>query len=104
MDRLQKKRIQNIRDSEYSRYIYQNELLKFDFNVTWIMEISIVLIHASGKILRDTEFNFDKNPKYDGCQRGITSMVYNFFDKKTSGRRVKNKNTSGKQLAEESHK
>ena len=23
-----------------------------------------------------------ENPKYEGCQRGIASMVYNFFDKK----------------------
>ena len=22
------------------------------------------------------------NPKYDGCQRGLASMVYKFFDKK----------------------
>ena len=24
-----------------------------------------------------------KNPKYDECQRGLTSMVYKFFDKKS---------------------
>ena len=39
---------------------------------------------ASDKIVRDKAFNIAKNPKYDGCQRGIASMVYNFFDKKTS--------------------
>ena len=99
-----KKRIQKIRESGYSRYMYQNELLKFDFNVTWIMEILIVLIYASDKILWNTEFNFDKNSKFDGYQRGIASTVCNFFDKKTSGRQVKNENMSDKQLAEESHK
>ena len=31
-------------------------------------------------------------------------MVYKFFDKKTSGRTVKNKNFSNKELAEELHK
>ena len=40
---------------------------------------------ASDKILRDKAFNIAKNPKYDGYQCGIASMVYKFFDKKTSG-------------------
>ena len=26
-----------------------------------------------------------KNPKYDGCQLGLVSMVYSFFETKTSG-------------------
>ena len=34
------------------------------------------------KILRDKAFNITKNSKYDGYQRGLVSMVYNFFDKK----------------------
>ena len=34
---------------------------------------------VSEKILRDKEFNIAKNPKYDGYQRGLASMVYNFF-------------------------
>ena len=25
------------------------------------------------------------DPKYDGYQKGLASMVYNFFDKKSSG-------------------
>ena len=37
---------------------------------------------ASDKILRDKPFNITKNPKYDGYQRGLASMIYNFFDKK----------------------
>ena len=39
---------------------------------------------ASDKILRDKAFNIAKNPKYDGYQRGLASMVYNFFDKKSA--------------------
>ena len=35
--------------------------------------------------LRDKAFNIAKNPKYDGYQRGLTSMIYNFFDKNTKG-------------------
>ena len=37
---------------------------------------------APDKILRDKAFNIAKNPKYDGYQRGLSSMVYKFFDKK----------------------
>ena len=40
---------------------------------------------VSDKILRDKAFNIAKNPKYDGYQRGLASMVYKFFDKKTAG-------------------
>ena len=38
---------------------------------------------ASHKILRDKAFNIAKNLKYDGYQRGLASMVYKFFDKKS---------------------
>ena len=34
---------------------------------------------GSDKILHDKAFNIAKNPKYDGYQRGIASMVYKFF-------------------------
>ena len=33
----------------------------------------------------DKAFNIAKNAKYDRYQRGLASMVYKFFDKKTSG-------------------
>ena len=42
-------------------------------------------ITFSDKVLRDKVFNIAKNPKYDGHQRGIASMVYKFFDKKSKG-------------------
>ena len=44
---------------------------------------------ASDKVLRDKAFNIDKNPKFDGYQRGHASIIYKFFDKKTSGGAVK---------------
>ena len=37
---------------------------------------------VSDKILRDKAFNIAKNPKYDGYQRGLASIVCIFFDKK----------------------
>ena len=59
---------------------------------------------TSDTILRDKAFNIAKNPKYDGYQRGLASMVYKCFDKKTSGSDIKNKNISNKELAEELQK
>ena len=39
----------------------------------------------SDKIKRDKAFNIASKPKYDGYQRGLASMVYKFFDKKSGG-------------------
>ena len=40
---------------------------------------------ASDKFFRDKAFNIAKNPNYDEYQRGLASMVYKFFDKKSAG-------------------
>ena len=47
---------------------------------------------ASGKALGDKAFKFAKYSKYNGCQRGLTLIIYKFFDKKLSGRGTKNEN------------
>ena len=39
---------------------------------------------ASDKLLRDKAFNIAKNPKNNGYQRGLASMAYKFFDKKSA--------------------
>ena len=36
----------------------------------------------SDKVLRDKAYKIGSDPKYDGYQRGLASMVYKFFDKK----------------------
>ena len=60
---------------------------------------------ASDKVLRDKAFNIAKNPKYDGYQRGLASMVYKVFDKKSRENGVTNNEIKQKlQLAEELHK
>ena len=53
--------------------------------------------------MHDKAFNIAKKPKYDGYQSVLVSMVYKFFDKKTSGSGIKNENMSDQQLAEELH-
>ena len=59
---------------------------------------------ASDKVLRDKAFNIAKNPKYDGYQRGLASMVYKFFDRKSKDGGVNIPLMSNKELAEELHK
>ena len=59
---------------------------------------------AADKVLCDKAFNIGKNPRYDEYQRGVTSMTYKFFDKKTAGVVVKNEILQNKELAEELHK
>ena len=54
--------------------------------------------------MRDKAFYVARNPKYDGYQRSLASMVYKFFDKKNSGSGIKDENMSDQQLAEELHK
>ena len=44
----------------------------------------------SDKVLWDKAFEIASNPKDDGCQRGLASMVYKFFDKKSTGSGIKN--------------
>ena len=56
---------------------------------------------ASDKILMDKAFNIAKTTKYDGYQRGLASMVYKFFDKKSTGGGVIIPSNFNEQLAKE---
>ena len=58
---------------------------------------------ATDKVLRNKVFNIAKDSKYDGYQRGLASMVYKFFDKKTADSGIKSMPQT-KQLAKELHK
>ena len=40
---------------------------------------------AADKVLRDKAFKIASDQKYDGYERGLASMVYKFFDKKSGG-------------------
>ena len=56
----------------------------------------------SGNALRDEAFKIASDPKYDGYQRELVSMVYKFFDKKSSGSGVAT--DPNYQLANELHR
>ena len=59
---------------------------------------------VADKVLCDKAFNIAKYPKYDGYQGGLASMVYKFFDGKTSGMGIKNENISNKEVVGDSDK
>ena len=58
---------------------------------------------AADKILKNKAFDIAKDPKYDGYQRALASMVYKFFDSKVSGSGAELM-LENKQLANELHK
>ena len=69
-----------------------------------LMKLDLARRTASDKVLRDNAFNIAKNPKYDGHQRGLASMVYKFFDKKSKGSGFNIEVKHNEQLAKELHK
>ena len=81
-----KERIKKFKEIRDSRYIYQNELDKacFQHDMAYGDFKDLTRRTASDKILCDKAFYIAKNHKYDGYQRGLGSMVYEFFDKKKS--------------------
>ena len=108
-----KERTQKFKQTGDSRYIYRNELDKacFQHDMAYGYFKDLKRRTAAENVLRDKAFNIAKNHKYDGYQRGLASMIYKFFDKKTKGRCVTLVNKSAiksipqnEQLAEELHK
>ena len=59
---------------------------------------------ASDKVLCNKAFNISINSKYDGYQRGLASMVYKIYDKKSSGGGIKDEKVPNQQLVEELQK
>ena len=56
----------------------------------------------SDKVLRNKAIEIASNLKYDGCQRGLASMVFKFFDKKSTSSSINF--ISNQQLADELRK
>ena len=71
---------------------------------------NLIKITQSDKVLKDKAFKIVSDPKYDGYQRGLASMVYTFFDKRSKGSGIaaslanKSANEPNYQLANELHK
>ena len=89
-----------------SRYIYQNELDKacFQYDMAYGDFKDLNRRTFADKVLHGKAFDIAEGSKYNRHQRGLASMVFRLFDKKTSGSGIKNGNISNKELAQELHK
>ena len=98
-----KGKIQKIKQTEDTKYIYKNKLDKacFQHDIAYGDFKDLAKRTASDEVLRDKAFKIASNPKYDGYQKGLAYMVYKFFDKKSAGSGIKNEITQNHQLAEE---
>ena len=109
-----KQRMQMFKEAGDTNYIYKNELDKacFAHDAAYSDSKDLTERTVADKILRNRVFNIAKDPKYDGYQRGLVSMVYKFFDtksasledKSTEGSGIVNTTPQNLQLAEELHK
>ena len=99
-----KERIKKFMQSGNTDFIYKNELDKacFQHDMAHGKSKDLVKRTQSDKVLRDKAFKIASYPRYDGYQRGLASMVYKFFDKKSSGSGITNE--FNYQLANELHK
>ena len=99
-----KERIEKIMLTGNTDFIYKNELDKacFQDDIAYGKSKDLAKRIQSDKVLRDKAFKIASDPKYDGYQRGLASMVYKFFDKKSSGSGIANE--PNYQLANELHK
>ena len=105
-----KQRIQKFKETGDKNYIYKNELDKacFAHDAAYSDSKDLTKRTVADKILRNRAFNIAKDPKYDGYQRGLASMVYKFLEKKSQESGARHVNTKlappNQQLAEELHK
>ena len=115
-----KEKIKEFKRTGDTRLLYKNELdkacFKHDAAYTKYKDVENRLI--SDQKLKNSAYDIASNPKYDGYQRGLASMVYKFFgskaaplDKKTmSGKgnakpgSLEHTNEVNKILAKELHK
>ena len=97
-----KERMKEFKRTGDTRYIYRNELDKacFQHDSAYADHKDLINRTEADKVLRDKAYDIASNPKYNGYQRGLASMVYKFFDKKSTGSGI----ASSSILADERHK
>ena len=103
-----KERIQKFKETGDTNYIYKNELDKacFQRDMTYGDFKDLKKGTIADKVLRDKAFKIANDQRYDGYQKGLASMVYEFFDKKSqgSGHVLSPNNKENIQVADELHK
>ena len=88
-----KERIEKFTQTGNTDFIYKNEFAKacFHHDMAYGKSKDLIKRTQSNKVLKDKAFKIANNPNCDGYQRGLASMVYKFFDKKSSGSCIINK-------------
>ena len=92
-----KEKIKKFKQTGDTRYIYRNELDKacFQHDSAYAEHKDLINRTKSDNVLRDKAYDTASNPEYDGYQRGLASMVYKSFYKKSMGSGFKKlKNTT----------
>ena len=76
-------RIQKFKETGDTNYICKNELDKacFTHDAAYSDSKDLTKRTVADKTLKNRAFNIAEDPKYDGYQRGLASMVYNFLIK-----------------------
>ena len=99
-----KERIEKFMQTGNTDFIYKNKLNKacFQHDMAYAKSKDLAKRTQSDKVLRNKAFKIASDLKYDGYQRGLASMVYKFFDKKSKGSGIINE--PNYQLANELHK
>ena len=85
-------------------FIHRNELDKacFRHDMAYGKSKDLVKRTQPDKVSKDKAFKIVSNSNYDDYQRGLASMVYKFFHKKSKGSGIVNE--ANYQLANELHK
>ena len=98
-----KTKLKNLIKTGDTRYIYRNDLDKacFQHDSAYADNKDLINRTRADKVLRDKAYDIASNQVYDGYQRGLASMVYKFFDKKTMGSGINNESLK---LADKLHK
>ena len=80
-----KERIEKFMKTGNTNLIYKNELDKACFlhDMAYGRSKDLVKRTQSDKVLKNKAFKIASDPKYDGYQRGLASMIYKFFNKKS---------------------
>ena len=79
-------RIEKFMQTGNTIFIYRNELDKTccQHDMAYGKSKNLIKRTQSDKVLKDKSFKIANNPNYNGYQRGLASMVYKFFDKKSA--------------------
>ena len=86
-------RIQKFMETGNTNYIYKNDLDKacFQYDMVYGKYKDLTKETESDKVLKNKALKIASNPKDDGYQRGLVSIVYKFFDKKSKCSGIKSR-------------